>query len=128
MGIEKIFYKKTLIGLRITDIQNGSVPLTDGKEPLQIVALKHPKGAYLKAHAHRPRKRVTASLQECLFVRKGKVKLDLYGPDKKLFKNLFLKAGQIFLLMRGGIGIHILENAELFEAKNGPFKEDKILL
>ena len=76
--MEEIFYKKILIGLKIKSIQKGSMPVTEGKEPLQLVTLKHPKGAYLKAHMHAPRKRITTRLQECLIVRKGKIKVDLY--------------------------------------------------
>jgi hypothetical protein len=126
--MEKIFYKKKLLGFRLRSISKGSLPITSGEEPLQVVTLKHPKGAYLKAHMHKPRKRVTASLQECLIVKKGKVKLDLYGSDKKFLKSIYLSAGEIFLLMNGGIGINVISDAEMIEVKNGPFKEDKILI
>jgi len=128
MPMEQIFYKKILVGIKITTLKKGSVPVTDGKEPLQVVALKHKKGAYLKAHMHRSRQRVTSRLQECLVVKKGRIKVDLYGPDKKFFRKLFLNSGQILILMNGGIGIHIVKDAEIFEFKNGPFKEDKILI
>lgn len=108
---------------------NGSMPITDPKELVQVVGLKHPRGAYLKAHAHKPRRRVTLRLQEGLVVRKGKIKIDLYAPETwKKFKSLVLKEGEMFLLLNGGYGIHMLEDAELFEFKNGPFLEDKILL
>lgn len=126
--MEKIFYKKTLVGILISTIPDGSIPATDEKEPLQLVTLKHRKGAYLKAHTHIPKKRTTSGLQECLIVKKGKLKLDLYGPDKKLFKNISLNQGEVFVLTKGGYGIHILEDSELIEVKNGPFLEDKILI
>jgi len=126
--MDKIFYKKVLVGFRLRIIPKGSIPITEGSEPLQVVTLNHPKGAYLKAHMHAPRKRQTASLQECLIIKKGKVKLDLYGPDKKFVKYIYLSAGEMFLLMNGGIGIHVVKDAEMLEVKNGPFKEDKILI
>ncbi len=126
--MDKIFYKRKLIGFRVRILPKGSIPLTAGEEPLQIVSLKHKKGSYLKAHMHKPVKRITGCLQECLIVKKGKIKLDLYGLDKKFFKSLQLNAGDFFVLMRGGIGIHILKDAEMIEVKNGPFKEDKILI
>ena len=127
-GMDKFFYKDKLIGFRSKSLPKGSVPLTDGEEPLQLVSLRHPKGSYLKAHMHKPVKRITARLQECLIVKKGKIKLDLYGPDKHLFKSVYLLAGDFFVLMQGGIGIHILKDAEMIEVKNGPFKEDKVLI
>lgn len=126
--MDKIFYKNQLIGIRFRILLNGSIPLTDKGEPLQMVSLRHPSGAYLKAHMHRPCQRITKCLQECLVVKRGKVKLDLYGPDKKFFKYIYLSAGDIFLSMLGGIGIHIIKDAEIIEVKNGPFKEDKVLI
>lgn len=127
--MEKFVYKNTLIGIRVRRLQKGSVPLTDSDESVQVVGLKHPKGAYLKAHAHKLRRRVTPRLQEGLLVRKGKIRIDLYGPnEKKKFKSVLLKEGEMFLLLNGGYGIHILEDAEMFEFKNGPFLEDKVLI
>lgn len=106
----------------------GSIPQTEGKEPLQLVTLKHPKGKYLLAHTHKPTPRKTAKMQECIVVKKGKIKVDLYGPDKKMFKKVMMKAGDLLLLSNGGYGIHILEDAEIIELKNGPFAEDKVLI
>lgn len=126
--MEKIFYNKKLLGFRLRSIVKGSIPITEGGEPLQVVTLKHPKGSYLKAHMHSPRKRVTSSMQECLIVKKGRVKIDLYGSDKKFFKSMYLSAGDMFLLMNGGIGINVIDDAEMIEVKNGPFKEDKVLI
>ncbi|MFH0852561.1 MAG: hypothetical protein V1845_03080 [bacterium] len=126
--MEKIFYKKKLIGFRVKALPKGSIPLTDGKEPLQVVTLRHKNGAYLKAHMHKPRKRTTDCLQEFLMVKKGRIKLDLYGPDKKFLKFIYLSGGDFFVLMHGGYGIHVLEDAEMVETKNGPFIEDKILI
>lgn len=126
--MNNIFYKNKLIGFRLRFLSKGSVPITDGAEPLQVVTLKHPKGSYLKAHMHAPCKRQTTSLQECLIIKKGKVKLDLYGPDKKFVKFIYLSAGEMFLLMNGGIGINVIKDAEMIEVKNGPFKEDKVLI
>jgi len=126
--VEKFYYKKTLVGVRIITFPRGSTPVTNERESLQLLTLKHPRGTYLKAHLHLPRKRITNRLQEGWIVRKGKVRLDLYGPDKRFFKYIFLKKGQAFILIAGGIAINFLDNAEIFEVKNGPFKEDKVLI
>lgn len=123
-----IIYKKKVVGIKLAKLTPGSVPVTAGEEPLQLVTLKHPKGAYLKAHMHVPKKRITTRLQECLIVKKGAVKIDLYGPDKKKFKTVSLKEGETYILMHGGYGIHITQDAELIEVKNGPFLDDKVLI
>lgn len=126
--MEEFCYKGQVIGFRLRRVARGSIPVTAGQEPLQLVTLKHPKGSYLKAHYHAPKPRTTSQLQECLIVKRGKIKIDLYGKDGVCFKKLFLKSGELFLLMGGGIGIHVLEDAEMFEVKNGPFVNDKVLI
>ena len=126
--MDKYIYKDTLVALHIHTIPDGSIPQTDGKEPLQVVTLKHPKGKYLQAHMHAPKKRKTQSLQECLSVIKGKVQIDLYAPDRTLFKQVTLGVGEMLVLLHGGYGIHLLNDSEMFEVKNGPFVEDKVLI
>lgn len=124
----EIRYKNKLVAVFLGRFPDGSIPQTEGIEPLQLVTLKHPKGKYLLAHAHKPTKRQTDKLQECLIVKKGKIKIDLYGPDKKMFKKITMKIGDLLILLNGGYGIHILEDAEMIELKNGPFIEDKVLI
>jgi len=126
--MEKILYKKKLVAIKIGTMPIGTSPVTEEKEPFQALTLKHPKGKYLLAHKHAPKRRVTTRLQECLVILKGKVKIDLYGPDNKKFTSIYLKAGEALLLANGGYGIHVLQNAEMMEFKNGPFLEDKVLI
>ncbi|TSC79448.1 MAG: hypothetical protein G01um101429_435 [Parcubacteria group bacterium Gr01-1014_29] len=127
--MDEIYYKKILVGIRVRTLKKGSVPITRDEEPLQLLGLKHPKGHYFVPHRHTPMKRVSNQLQECLVVRKGKVKVDIYAPGDIKFKSVILKEGELFILLNGGYGIHVLEDAELFELKNGPFLgNDKVLI
>ncbi len=126
--VQKIIYKKTLIGLKISKITKGSTPITDPTEFVQMVTLSHSKGTLLKAHMHLPKKRVTHQLQECMVVKKGKILLYLYSLDQKPIKRLHLKRGDAFILLRGGVAVKMLADSEIFEIKNGPFKEDKVLI
>ncbi len=126
--MEKIVYKNTLIAIRIKKLKNGAIPLTNPLEPLQVLAHKRGVGKHTKAHTHTPKKRVTQRLQECLVVLKGKIKIDLYAPDKKFFKSIYVSAGQTVILMSGGHAVHILKDSEIIEVKNGPFVQDKVLI
>ena len=126
--MQKITDNGLVLGIKIDKMIKGSKPITDPQEFVQVVTLKHSKGKYLQAHMHTPKQRRTAKLQECMIVVKGKVKLDLYSQGKKLVKQIYLNVGQGYLSLNGGIGIHILKNAEIIEVKNGPFIEDKILI
>lgn len=124
--MEKFFYKKKLIGIHYNNFTPGVTALTKPGESLQILALKHPKNKKISPHFHRPIQRTTEHLQECLVVTKGKITIDLYGPDNKHFKKLHLKTGELFVLISGGHAITINEDAEIFEIKNGPFKNDRV--
>lgn len=127
--MEKFFYKKTLIAIRITTFPKGSIPHTDPKASLGFLSLNHPTGTYLKAHMHKIKKRVTnGRLQECFIITKGKVRVDLFGTDKKLFKKIFLKPGQILITVNGGHGFKIIEDALIFEVKHGPYIDDKTFI
>ena len=111
--------------MRLSIMPKGSVSHTDGKQSLELLTLKYPRGSYLKAHIHLPRKKTNRHLQECFIVRKGRVRMDLYGPDKKFFKHIYLKTGQLFIALAGGHGFRIMEDTEIIELKNGPFIDDK---
>lgn len=126
--MEKYFYKKTLIGIKITKFPEGSTPQTDPQGPLGVLTFKHPKESHFKAHVHKPIKRITHQLQECFIVKKGRIKIKLYGTDKKYFKTVVLKEGQLFLTINGGHEVTVLENCEVFEIKNGPYKPDKVFI
>jgi hypothetical protein len=126
--MQKIVDKGILVGIKIDKIKKGSVPITEPNEFVQVVTLSHKKGAYLKPHLHAPKRRVTTRLQECILVRKGRVTLKIYNDQKELIKHMLLRTGQGYLSLRGGVGMEILEDAEVIEVKNGPFKEDKVLI
>lgn len=126
--MEKIYYKKELIAIRVKSFKKGSHPLTPEGEALQLLTAKHLKGRYIQAHLHSLQKRITNNLQECLIVIKGKIKIDLYGKDKKYFKSIQIKAGELAILFRGGHGVRFLEDSEVYEIKTGPFIDDKILI
>jgi hypothetical protein len=124
--MEKIYSNQTLVGIKISSIADGTQAITETKESLQVLSLKYPTGTAIKAHAHSPTRRITENLQESLFVKKGKIKIEVYGPDKKKIQEVILTSGEVFVLLHGFWAIHFLEESEVIEIKNGPFKNDKI--
>ena len=123
--MEKIICNNTLLAVLFKKFKGGAVPLTDPLEPLQVLVHKSQKGKYTKAHTHTPKQRITQKLQECLVVMKGKIKIDLYAPDKKFFKSTYLSPHEIVIFMNGGHAVHLLKDSEIVEVKNGPFIEDR---
>jgi len=127
--MQKIRYKNQTIGILIRAIGRGSLPQTDIGEPLQLITIKHPKGKHLVAHTNPPVKLVITRVQEGLVMRKGRVKMNLYGTDDKFFKSIILKPGDAFILQKGGHSFDFLEDSEFIEVKNGPKKwKTKILI
>ncbi|MEK7151436.1 MAG: hypothetical protein AAB784_01830 [Patescibacteria group bacterium] len=118
--MQKIRYKNQTIGILVRAISRGSLPQTAVKEPLQLITIKHSKGKHLVAHTNPPVVLNNHSVQEGLVMRKGKIRMNLYGPDEKLFKKIILKPGDAFILQKGGHSFDFLEDSEFIEIKNGP--------
>ncbi len=105
-------------------------PLTHAKEHLQLLTIKHPKGTRLDPHYHNSSNLTIKYVQECLFLRKGKVRLDIHGPRPafEFIKYIYLNPGDAFIILNGGYGITMIKDSELFEAKSGPFHDDKAVI
>ena len=117
------------MGIKITKLPKGSSPTTKEDASLQLVTLKHPSGTNLVPHLHKNLFHVTGPAETCFVVKKGKVSIDLYSPDKKFLSKVLLTEGEIFITMNGsGHGISFLKDSEILEIKNGPFIEDKVLI
>ncbi len=126
--MDKILYKKELLGIRIKKLSEGSVAVTESDGALQLLTLKNKKGHIVTAHAHTPVGRITQTLQECIVVLKGKVRVDLYASGKKVVKRIQLKSGETFITIAGGHSVIFLEDSEIIETKNGPFAKDRYAL
>lgn len=126
--MDKILYKNTLLGVRIKRVAKGTHPISDADEPLQVLTLNLPKDTEIRAHMHTPTIRTTHKLQECIIVLRGKVRVDLYGEGTTILKRVTIKEREAFITMFGGHRITILEDAEIIETKNGPFKNDRVNL
>ncbi len=124
---EKIFVGKKLVGIKIKSLAPGSNPITQDDGALQVLTLKHTKGESVAPHYHRDTKRVTHTLQECLVVVKGKISVDSYA-GKKISRSVIVRAGESYIVLAGIIGVRYLEDSEVIEVKNGPFKDDKVKL
>lgn len=95
----------------------------------QLGYMNRPKGYEVKPHLHKPVKREVFNTREVLFIKKGKIKATFYNNRKKFVCSKILKSGDILLLVDGGHGFKMLENSEIFEVKQGPYRKtlDKII-
>jgi hypothetical protein len=90
----------------------------------QVACMKRPTGYKIDAHVHNLHLRQVLFTQEVLFIRSGKVKVNLFSSERTPVGSKVLNPGDIILLCGGGHSIDILEEASIFEVKQGPFTGD----
>ncbi len=134
---EKMIEKVQLDGKFIALIMYGG-PVSEGinfitpdDNPLQVGVLNHKSGTVIRPHRHKTSKIEIRSIQEMLYIEKGRVQVDLYNDEGTKSVTKTLSAGDMILLMAGGHGLNIIEDANIIEVKQGPYrgiKEDKEFL
>ncbi len=88
----------------------------------QLGYMNRPAGHAIPPHTHNPIPRVIEWTQEVLFIKSGKVRLDLYAPESREYlESHILRPGDVVLLAHGGHGLHMLEESEIIEVKQGPY-------
>ena len=91
----------------------------------QIGYMNRPAGYVIDPHIHNPVVREVHFTNEVLIIRSGRVQVDFYSDEQKYLESRELGTGDIILLIRGGHGFVMLENAEIVEVKQGPYAGDK---
>lgn len=95
--------------------------VTPASNAQQLGYMNHPKGHMILPHRHNYVRREITEMQETLFIRKGKVRVDFYDSSNQCVKSHLLLEGDVILLSSGGHGFEIIENAEIIEVKQGPY-------
>ena len=121
--IKRIFHRKKEIAF----IVRAKHPIdcveffSPNEDFLQVGYHKKNSGDKLKAHYHQFKNHKINSLQEVLYVVKGKVRADFYTKKGVLIQSEVLTKGDILFQRDLGHGFELLEDAEIFEVKQGPF-------
>jgi len=128
-GLEYIYSGGELIAVILRDrFSSDKIEFfTPDNLSQQLGFLPHKKGNIIQAHRHIYNKREVHFTQEVLFVKKGKVKVNLYNSRKQYISSEILEKGDIILLCGGAHGFEFLEDSILIEVKQGPYtgEEDK---
>ena len=90
----------------------------------QLAYMQHPRGKLIQSHIHNEVKRSIHHTKEVLFIRKGKLRVDLYDDQQHYLESKILEAGDVILLASGGHGFEVLEEIEMVEVKQGPYAGD----
>lgn len=96
--------------------------VTSDESVHQIGVLHWPQGHVIDAHVHNRMERTIDSTQEVLFLRSGLLRVDLYD-DRQMYQcSRLLRSGDVIFLASGGHGFEIMEDADIVEVKQGPYK------
>ena len=102
--------------------EDGIHFLTPAAFSQQLGYMKRQMGYAIAPHDHNPVSRTIEWTQEVLFIKSGKVRLDLYAPDSREYlESRILETGDVVLLAHGGHGLVMLEDSEIIEVKQGPY-------
>lgn len=109
----------------------GVTFFTRPEENQQLAFIRHPAGHVIAPHTHRQVPRVVQRTQEVLFVRRGRLRVTFYTITGERVEEKELATGDTLLLLDGGHGFEVIEEAELLESKTGPYlgrEQDKVML
>lgn len=121
--IEEIKYKNQIIAIVVKKKfkKDGIVFFTPNEFSQQLAYMNRPKGYKIEAHVHKPIPRKVDYTRETLFIKRGKVKVDLFSQTKKFIKSLIVETGDVLMLAHGGHGFSMLKPTEIIEVKQGPY-------
>ncbi len=89
---------------------------------IQVGSWNYDKGKELLAHTHNTVERIVQRTQEVLYIRKGRIKADIYDFEDKKIAEFEAAEGDVVVLLRGGHGYSVLEdNTQVLEVKTGPY-------
>jgi mannose-6-phosphate isomerase-like protein (cupin superfamily) len=122
--ISKIEDKGRLLALIVSAkyTKPGITFFTPNELSQQLAYMHHPVGKTIAAHIHTPATREVLLTQETLFIKRGKLRVDFFDDRQNYLESRILEAGDVILLVQGGHGFEVLEELEMFEVKQGPYK------
>lgn len=88
----------------------------------QLAYMRHGVGKIIEPHIHTPAAREVLLTQETLFIKSGKIRVDFFDDQQNYLESRILEAGDVILLVQGGHGFEVLEELEMFEVKQGPYR------
>jgi hypothetical protein len=102
--------------------KDGLSFFSQDSEFIQVGVWGYDAGKQLKAHIHNEVTREVFWTQEVLYVRRGRIRANIFNQAGEPLTTLDVHEGDIIALLRGGHGYDILEpGTQVLEVKNGPY-------
>lgn len=118
-----IYFQEQLLAMHVCPDQNqtGVQFVTPDTCSQQVALIQLPKGKSISPHSHQSTPRTVNDHQEVFVVQKGRVRVSLFSEEDTFAQYVELCPGDVLILLKGGHGIEILEDAEFVEIKQGPY-------
>jgi hypothetical protein len=96
--------------------------ITPNEMFVQVGSWWYNQGKVLARHIHKDFERSAMRTQECVYVRRGSMRVTLFSECLNQLETFDLNSGDLAVFASGGHGYEILENdTQVIESKNGPF-------
>ena len=126
--IEKVLHKKKLFALIVRSNfrkKKGINFFTDKFSTQQFGYMKHEKNYLIKPHKHNKRLTKILTTTEVIVLFKGILRVDFYDNKKIYLFSKKIFGEDIIMLLNGGHGFKVLNDVEMLEVKQGPYKLSK---
>ena len=101
---------------------NGLNFFSQDSEFIQVGTWEYSSGKELLAHSHNKVEKKTYWTQEVLYIKKGKIRADIFNTCNEKVADFIGEEGDVLILLSGGHGYQILEEgSQVLEVKNGPY-------
>ena len=126
--IEKVVHKKKLFALIVRGKfrkKAGINFFTENNATQQFGYMKHKKAYVIKPHKHNQRLTKILMTTEIIILFKGILRVDFYDNKKIYLFSKKIFGEDIIMLLNGGHGFKVLNDVEMLEVKQGPYKLSK---
>lgn len=125
-GLEYLYHEGDLYAIILRDKYTGASNrfFTPDSYSQQLGHVSHTKGEIIQPHEHQITKKEIDSTQEVVFIKKGKVQVNIFNKKYQQVLSELVESGDVIILCRGGHGFEILEDAIMIVVKQGPYSED----
>lgn len=107
--------------VRSTYHSSGIGFFSNDNDGLQLGYMNRPDNYVIAPHTHNKIKREVYFTEEILFIRSGMVRVDFYDDNQQYIISHIVRSGDIVILKAGGHGFKVIERADIFEVKQGPY-------
>jgi len=98
-----------------------AVFLSDPKSSLQVGGGIYRKNHIGEPHDHDRRQVLKTHYEELLHLDDGRMRVSLYGDDRKKFTSFVMQTGDTLHLISGGHSFEMLTDCRCIEVKQGPY-------